>query len=91
MDFYGGSPINFSTGGILTGLRPGANVAARQTFVGSLENLHNGVALMAESAYRKLPAARAAAPRGCPIDRVFSTFPETYVANPYAVLEKLRG
>ena len=67
------------------------NVAARQTFVGSLENLHNGVALMAESAYRKLPAARAAAPRGCPVDRVFSTFSETYVADPYAVLEKLRG
>ena len=46
---------------------------------------------MAESAYRKLPAARAAAPRGCPVDRVFSTFSETYVADPYAVLEKLRG
>jgi hypothetical protein len=89
--FSGGSPLSFPTGRILTGLRPGANVAARQTFVGPSDNFNNGVALMAEPAYHKFRAERAPAPRGCPVDRVFSTFSETYVANPYEVLEKLRG
>lgn len=46
---------------------------------------------MADSAYHKFRTGRAAAPKGCPIDHAFSPFSETYVKNPYAVLEKLRG
>lgn len=45
---------------------------------------------MADSAYHKFRTERTPAPGGCPVDHVFSTFSETYVKNPYVVLEKLR-
>ena len=45
---------------------------------------------MADTAYHKFRTDRAPAPKGCPVDRVFSPFSESYVKNPYVVLEKLR-
>ena len=46
---------------------------------------------MADTAYHKMRTETVPAPEGCPVDRAFSPFAESYLANPYAELEKLRG
>ncbi|MBT6428206.1 MAG: cytochrome P450, partial [Rhodospirillaceae bacterium] len=45
---------------------------------------------MADTAYHKFDTTRVPAPKGCPVDHDFSPFSETYVKNPYVVLERLR-
>ena len=46
---------------------------------------------MAEPAYHKFRAEWAPAPRGCPVDRVFLTFSETYVATPTRCWKSFAG
>ena len=45
---------------------------------------------MADAAYHKMRREGTPAPEGCPIDHAFSPFSETYLKNPYAVLESFR-
>ena len=46
---------------------------------------------MADAAYHKIRTDRALAPSGCPVNHDFSPFSSSYMANPYAELERLRG
>ena len=46
---------------------------------------------MADAAYHKIRTDRALAPSGCPVNPDFSPFASSYMANPYAELERLRG
>ncbi len=45
---------------------------------------------MADSAYHKIRTDDAVAPSGCPVDHSFSPFTPSYLADPYAELEKRR-
>ena len=46
---------------------------------------------MADAAYHKIRTDRALAPSGCSVNHNFSPFALSYMANPYAELERLRG
>ncbi len=46
---------------------------------------------MADAAYHKMHRESVPAPAGCPVDHAFSPFSKSYLKNPYAVLEELRG
>ncbi len=46
---------------------------------------------MADAAYHKMHRESVPAPRGCPVDHAFSPFSESYLKDPYAVLEELRA
>ena len=46
---------------------------------------------MADAAYHKIRTDRALAPSGCPVNHDFSPFASSYMANPYAERERLRG